>query len=142
MRSKKINELTEKEVYKKYLKDSVNSLSTKELLELLDVLYALGKNNEVIEVAEYTLSLIDMGMSNDFIDEELNEWLDNSFTPEEFEEQFPAEEFDVIEYNNHEEEEFEERDNEEDETDEDSASDNLETLREYLLKLIMEAALR
>ena len=142
MRSKKINELTEKEVYKKYLKDSVKSLSTKELLELLDVLYALGKNNEVIEVAEYTLSLIDMGMSNDFIDEELNEWLDNSFTPEEFEEQFPAEEFDVIEYNNHEEDEFEERDNEEDETDEDSASDNLETLREYLLKLIMEAALR
>ena len=104
MRSRKINELTEKEIYKRYLKDGVNNLSTKELLELLDVLYALGNNYETIEVAEYTLSLIDMGISNDFIDEELNEWLDNSFTPEEYDEQFPAEEFDVVEYNNNEKE--------------------------------------
>ena len=84
MRSKKINELTENEVYKRYLSDGVNNLSTKELLELIDILYALGKNSEVIDVAEYTLSLIDMGIDNDFIDEELNEWLDNSFEKEEY----------------------------------------------------------
>ena len=54
MRSKKINELTENEVYKRYLSDGINNLSTKELLELIDILYALGKNSEVIDVAEYT----------------------------------------------------------------------------------------
>jgi DNA repair protein RadC len=84
MRSRKREELVKKDVYKKYLKDGVNSLSTKELLELLEILYALGKNYEVIEVAEYTLSLIDMGMSNDFIDEELNEWLNKGFGAEDY----------------------------------------------------------
>ena len=52
MRSRKREELVKKDVYKKYLKDGVNSLSTKELLELLEILYALGKNYEVIEVAD------------------------------------------------------------------------------------------
>lgn len=154
MRSKKTNDLTEKEVYKRYLKDGVNSLSTKELLDLLDILYALGKNYEVIEVAEYTLSLIDMGISNDFIDEELNEWLDNSFeaeeNTEEFQEGFPGEwdnEYQCADegYQNNDEENIGEPNDENidaEEFDEDRASDNLETLREYLLKLIMEASLR
>ena len=148
MRSKKINELTENEVYKRYLSDGVNNLSTKELLELIDILYALGKNSEVIDVAEYTLSLIDMGIDNDFIDEELNEWLDNSFEKEEYDdaipydEIFPGEELDYIEeqYNNKEKTQEESEEGEEEE--EDNASDNIETLREYLLKLIMESALK
>ena len=138
MRSKKINELTENEVYKRYLSDGVNNLSTKELLELIDILYALGKNCEVIDVAEYTLSLIDMGIDNDFIDEELNEWLDNSFEKEEYDDAipyddiFPGEELDYIEeqYNN---KEKTQEDNEEgEEEEEDNASDNIETLRESI----------
>ena len=142
MKSRKREELVKKDVYKKYLKDGVNSLSTKELLELLEILYALGKNYEVIEVAEYTLSLIDMGMSNDFIDEELNEWLNKGFGVEDYDDRFPEEDFDVVEYTNEEENAEETNEEEPVEFDEVNDADRVETLREFLLKFIIVAALR
>lgn len=136
-----MSDFNQQDIYKRYLEEGINNFSTKELLDLTDILYGLGKYHEIIDVAEYTLSLIDMGISNDFIDEELNDWLDNSFEKEEYKERFPGE-FEDSEFHNADEENIEEPYEEEDESDEDNASDNLETLREYLLKLIMECALR
>ena len=69
-----MSNFNQQDIYKRYLEDGINNFGTKELLDLTDILYGLGKYHEIIDVAEYTISLIDMGISNNFIDEELDEW--------------------------------------------------------------------
>ena len=65
-----MSDFSQKDIYKRYLEDGVNKFNTKELLELTDILFGLKKYSELIDVAEYTISLIDMGISNDFVDED------------------------------------------------------------------------
>ena len=123
------------DIYNRYLDNGVNSFTTKELLELTDILFGLKKYSELIDVAEYTISLIDMGISNDFVDEELDNWLNNNFAqePEDFEMEYLEEDDDEKDINNS-EEEF-------DEPDEERNDDKIDSLREYLIKLIIESAL-
>ena len=69
-----MSNFNQQDIYQRYLDDGINNFSTKELLDLTDILYGLGKYHEIIDVAEYTISLIDMGISNNFIDDGLDEW--------------------------------------------------------------------
>ena len=125
------NQHNQQDIYQRYLEDGINNFSTKELLDLTDVLYGLGKYHEIIDVAEYTVSLIDMGISNHFIDEELDEWYNE--LPEE----------DAADYDaDFSQENKEPKDGEDTEDDEDRSDDKIESLREYLMKLIIECALR
>ena len=74
-----MNELNRSEVYNRYLEEGVNNLNTTELLIVIDMLYGVGNFHDLIEVAEYTISLIEMGISNDFTDEDFTDWLNNGF---------------------------------------------------------------
>jgi tetratricopeptide (TPR) repeat protein len=132
-----MNDFSQKEIYKRYVEEGINNFNTKELLELTDILFGLKKYSELIDVAEYTISLIDMGISNDFVDEELNDWLNNNFPQE-------PEDLD-IEYVEDEAENEEEENNSEDEldyADEERNDDKIDSLREYLIKLIIESSLQ
>ena len=124
-----MNELIRNDLYKRYLEEGVNNLNTKELLDLTDILLNMGKYHEVIDVAEYTISLIDMGISNDFIDGEFTDWLNEMKDAED-------------EMDDFEEDSAQNIDDEGEENEEDRRDDNIESLREYLLKLIIESALR
>lgn len=124
-----MNELIRNDLYKRYLEEGVNNLNTKELLDLTDILLNMGKYHEVIDVAEYTISLIDMGISNDFIDGEFTDWLNEMKDAED-------------EMDDFEEDTAQNIDDEGEENEEDRRDDNIESLREYLLKLIIESALR
>ena len=130
-----MNDLNQNEIYKKYLDSGINNFSTKELLDLSDILYGLGLYHELIDVAEYTVSLIDMGISNDFIEEDLNDWINESYDDEidDFEEEIPEENIDNEGVAGNDDEELEE---------EERKSDNIDALREYLLKIIIECALK
>ena len=131
-----MSDFSQKDIYKRYLEDGVNKFNTKELLELTDILFGLKKYSELIDVAEYTISLIDMGISNDFVDEELNDWLNNNFAqePEDFDMEYPEDEAENEEDANNSEEELED-------SDEEKNDDKIDSLREYLIKLIIESAL-
>ena len=125
-------DFNEQELYKKYLAEGINNFSTKELLDLIDILYGLGKNSELIDVAEYTISLIDMGLSNNFISEELDEWYNE--LPEDEAEEYNV---DFLEENT------EDKTGEDiEEGDEERNDDKIDSLKEYLLKLIIECALK
>lgn len=130
-----MNDLNQNEIYKKYLDSGINNFSTKELLDLSDILYGLGLYHELIDVAEYTVSLIDMGISNDFIEEDLNDWINEGYDDEtdDFEEEIPEENIDNEDITGNDDEELEE---------EERKSDNIDALREYLLKIIIECALK
>ena len=127
-----MSNFNQQDIYQKYLDDGINNFSTKELLDLTDILYGLGKYHEIIDVAEYTISLIDMGISNNFIDEGLDEWYNE--LPED----------DAEGYNIEQPEEYKEEKEEEDieDGDEERSDDKIDSLREYLMKLIIECALR
>ena len=129
-----MNDFSQKEIYKKYLEYGINNFNTKELLELTDILFGLKRYSELIDVAEYTISLIDMGISNDFVDEELNDWLNNNFAQE-------AEDIDIDYFEDETENEEESSDNEFENADEERNDDKIDSLREYLIKLIIESAL-
>ena len=127
-----MSNFNQQDIYQKYLDDGINNFSTKELLDLTDILYGLGKYHEIIDVAEYTISLIDMGISNNFIDEGLDEWYNE--LPED----------DAEGYNIEQPEEYKDEKEEEDieDGDEERSDDKIDSLREYLMKLIIECALR
>ena len=127
-----MSNFNQQDIYQRYLDDGINNFSTKELLDLTDILYGLGKYHEIIDVAEYTISLIDMGISNNFIDEGLDEWYNE--LPED----------DAEGYNIEQPEEYKEEKEEEDieDGDEERSDDKIDSLREYLMKLIIECALR
>ena len=127
-----MSNFNQQDIYQRYLDDGINNFSTKELLDLTDILYGLGKYHEIIDVAEYTISLIDMGISNNFIDDGLDEWYNE--LPED----------DAEGYNIEQPEEYKEEKEEEDieDGDEERSDDKIDSLREYLMKLIIECALR
>lgn len=127
-----MSNFNQQDIYQRYLDDGINNFSTKELLDLTDILYGLGKYQEIIDVAEYTISLIDMGISNNFIDDGLDEWYNE--LPED----------DAEGYNIEQPEEYKEEKEEEDieDGDEERSDDKIDSLREYLMKLIIECALR
>ena len=127
-----MSNFNQQDIYQRYLDDGINNFSTKELLDLTDILYGLGKYHEIIDVAEYTISLIDMGISNNFIDDGLDEWYNE--LPED----------DAEGYNIEQLEEYKEEKEEEDieDGDEERSDDKIDSLREYLMKLIIECALR
>ena len=127
-----MSNFNQQDIYQRYLDDGINNFSTKELLDLTDILYGLGKYHEIIDVAEYTISLIDMGISNNFIDDGLDEWYNE--LPED----------DAEGYNIEQSEEYKEEKEEEDieDGDEERSDDKIDSLREYLMKLIIECALR
>ncbi len=133
-----MNKFEGKDIYKQYLEEGVNNLNTRELLELMDILYSLKKFHELIDVAEYTISLTDMGINNDFLDEDLEEWLNNNFEEEEIDEY----ELDFPEENIVNAEELEDELEEEDTEEEERKADNIDSLKEYLIKLIIECALK
>lgn len=127
-----MSNFNQQDIYQRYLDDGINNFSTKELLDLTDILYGLGKYHEIIDVAEYTISLIDMGISNNFIDDGLDEWYNE--LPED----------DAEGYNIEQPEEYKEEKEEDDieDGDEERSDDKIDSLREYLMKLIIECALR
>lgn len=127
-----MSNFNQQDIYQRYLDEGINNFSTKELLDLTDILYGLGKYHEIIDVAEYTISLIDMGISNNFIDDGLDEWYNE--LPED----------DAEGYNIEQTEEYKEEKEEEDieDGDEERSDDKIDSLREYLMKLIIECALR
>lgn len=127
-----MSNFNQQDIYQRYLDDGINNFSTKELLDLTDILYGLGKYHEIIDVAEYTISLIDMGISNNFIDDGLDEWYNE--LPED----------DAEGYNIEQPEEYKEEKEEEDieDGDEERSDEKIDSLREYLMKLIIECALR
>lgn len=127
-----MSNFNQQDIYQRYLDDGINNFSTKELLDLTDILYGLGKYHEIIDVAEYTISLIDMGISNNFIDDGLDEWYNE--LPED----------DAEGYNIEQPEEYKEEKEEEDIEDgeEERSDEKIDSLREYLMKLIIECALR
>ena len=126
------------DIYNRYLENGINNFNTKELLELIDILYSVGKYNELIDVAEYTISLIDMGISNDFSAEDINDWINNGI--DEFNEDYNVEYLESPEYP---EPINEQLPNDEDELDdEERVEDKIDSLKEYLLKLIIECALK
>ena len=127
-----MSNFNQQDIYQRYLDDGINNFSTKELLDLTDILYGLGKYHEIIDVAEYTISLIDMGISNNFIDDGLDEWYNE--LPED----------DAEGYNIEQPEEYKDEKEEEDieDGDEERSDDKIDSLREYLMKLIIECALR
>ena len=127
-----MSNFNQQDIYQRYLDDGINNFSTKELLDLTDILYGLGKYHEIIDVAEYTISLIDMGISNNFIDDGLDEWYNE--LPED----------DAEGYNIEQPEEYKEEKEEEyiEDGDEERSDDKIDSLREYLMKLIIECALR
>jgi tetratricopeptide (TPR) repeat protein len=143
-----MNELDRSEVYKRYLEEGVNNLNTTELLIVIDMLYSDENFHEVIDVTEYTISLFDMGISNDLTDEDFTNWLNNGFEKDEVDDEidfdniFPDEEIDFIEEYNNSKKNSQEQNEEDIEDDEDRRNDKIETLREDLLKLIIECALR
>lgn len=131
-----MSEFDEQNIYNRYLEEGINNFSTKELLNLIDILYGLEKYHEIIDVAEYTISLINMGISNNFIDEELDEWYNEMPEEEEFGSGIEMYE-DYVE-----EEQAQEEVEDIEDGDEERNDDKIDSLREYLLKLIVECALR
>ena len=139
--NRRMKDYNNNDIYKRYIKEGTNNFNTKELLELTDILYHLNKYHELIDVAEYTISLIDMGIGNDLIDEELNEWFNNYIDDvediEEYNLEFPEDKAIDEKFEKEFDEEFEDTED----TDDDRNDDNISSVREYLLKLIIECCL-
>ena len=110
--------MSNEELYQKYKIEGASSLSAKEIADLIGILLHRKDYGELIEVAEYAISLIDMGINEDFIEDE----------DEEEEEIFSQEQEESVE-------------------DEDAVNaeeldeEGIVTLREFLLRYIIEAAL-